>query len=115
MNFVVTGYTVSAAGTTYGTNALITTGLSQTAGTPANTNPNYDKLAIMPRQAVLSNVTTAGAINATAANITVMDAGFGFEAVPILYALSQTGLPGTGATLVATVGGINDFFSLQPI
>lgn len=115
MNFVVTGYTVTAGGTTYGTNALITTGLSQTAGTPANTNPNYDKLAIMPRQAVLSNLTTAGVINATAASITVMDAGFGFEAVPILYALSQTGLPGTGATLVATVGGINDFFSLQPI
>ena len=114
MNFVVTGYT-GTGGTGFGTNALIVSGASTTPGTPAYTNPNYDKLWIMSRPARLYNITTAGAINITAANIIIDDAGFGLEAVPTLYPSAVSGLPTAGVTLTATVGGINDFFSLQPI
>jgi hypothetical protein len=113
MNFVVTGLTTTAAGVAYPTTTAFPEVISAapSAATPIYTNPNYDKLFIMPRvaQVVATTVTTTFA----GATIAIADAGFGFEAVPPALYPAYVGAT-TQAVLTPTVGGINDFFSIQP-
>ena len=113
MNFVVTGLTTTAAGVAYPTTTAFPEVISAVpvAATPIYTNPNYDKLFIMPRvaQVVSTTVTTTFAGATTA----IADAGFGFEQVPGAVYPAYVGAT-TQAVLTPTVGGINDFFSIQP-
>lgn len=114
MNFTVTGLTTTAAGATYpnATNFPIIISGGTVAGSAANTNPNYDKLWIMPRVAQMNALTTATTF--TGATITTSDAGFGFQAIPNAVFPSYQGTT-VQAVLTPTVGGQNDFFSIQPV
>lgn len=117
MNFVVTGTTLVVSGSSYGTSAALLI-LSQggiVAGSRAahTAGPIDDTNLTQPRMAQLAGTaTTAGAITSAA---TIVDAGFGLQAVPNLIVIGGATLPTLNGQLSATVGGITDTSFLQPI
>lgn len=124
MNFTVTSLSTVAAGAGYG-NAqpvALTTFGAQVAGTAAllTGNPIFDKQLVFPRNLSAQMTSTAGGAAGTASTATaatIHDPGFGFQAVPNIFAL-----PGgtavavtTTAQFTALVGGQNDVCVLQPL
>lgn len=117
MNFTVTGVTVDAGGAAYG-NAqpfLITTQGGIVSGTQAVTQPYFGKGLITPRPAQIAGTSTAGgAITATGA--VIVDAGYGFQAVPNgIVVAGGSGLATTVGQVTLTVGGTTDTSILQPL
>lgn len=119
MNFVVTGVTTTAGGGGYisGTSFGVFTSGQLSGATPANINPDFDTLSIMPRNVSIQGVAQGGAIQTTS-QVAIHDSGFGFQAVPKLYVIGGvTGgaAPTTVALVAAGVGGITDVSVIQPI
>jgi hypothetical protein len=117
MCFAATGLTVGAGGAAYG-NAqpfLVITGGGVTAGTPgAVVNPQLDTGLLIPRQANMTGVSTAGGA-VTATGLVVNDAGL-FQAVPTGFVIAGgTALATTVAQVTITVGGKVDTSLIYPI
>ncbi len=117
MNFSVTGYTVSTAGTFHaGTVLTSSSGTSPTSVSAANVNPVVEKGIIKPRNCwIIPALATGIVASATTAPLSVDDWGIGFHLIPILVPLDGTGLSGGVWAGAATVGGQLDFVWAQPL
>jgi hypothetical protein len=117
MNFTVTGLTVTGGGTAVPAgSSLIGFFNSIVTGTrAANTaGPIADALLTQPRPALISPSIAGGVIQGT--NNTIVDAGFGLQAVPTMGLVSSTGVaPTAGTNITALVGGTTDTSYLQRI
>lgn len=120
MNFVVTGFTISQAGTGGG-NAqpfMLVFPPKIVAGTrAANTaGPIADTGLVIPRASWLNGTTTSGG-GVQTAGIVIADAGFAHQAAPDGFVTpGGTGGPFvTGPWVASTVGGITDTSYLQPV
>lgn len=105
MNFVVTGFTGGTGGTGY-TGGVFNGGI--VSGTPAYTNPYYDKSLSIP---IFPPVTVAstGVPSLTAAGTQFQ--GVNIQAVPTF---TQVGVGSSGsAAVTVTVGGANDMIRLM--
>lgn len=118
MNWSVTGFTVTTAGSSFG-NAqpfmLASLGGLSTA-TTVNTQPALEKFITQPRQASISGTTSAGGAIQTTGSL-VNDAGIGFQTVPFLAPIpaGNAATPFSANTqAAATVGGTTDWFVLTP-
>ena len=119
MCFAATGFTVGNGGAVYG-NAqpfLVITGggLVPASGAGSVVNPGISTGLLFPRQANISGTSASGG-TITATGLVVNDGGL-FQAVPAGFVLpSGTGaLPTTTAIVTITVGGVLDYYSIQPI
>lgn len=117
MNFTITGITAGTGGAGYGNAqpfAVLVAG-AQVAGTPANTNPNWDKNLLISRSAKIQGTSTAGGA-LTATGLVIEDAGYGYEAVPNLFPLAGgSGLATTQGQITASVGAQNDVCVIQSV
>lgn len=116
MNFVVTGLTVTGGGTSVpagsfgliANGAITATRASNVAGPIADVGLTQERLAIV-------QLNISGGVVQSTGNI-VVDAGFGFQAVPGFGLVSSTGVaPATGVNITPTVGGITDVSYVQRI
>lgn len=117
MCFVATGFTVGAGGAAYGNAqpfAVTTTGGIVSGAAGAVLNPSVGNGLFIPRQANISGTSTAGgAITATGA---VINDGGMFQAVPQgIVTAGGSGLATTVGQATITVGGVTDYYDLQPI
>lgn len=119
MNFAITGFAVTTAGTTYGNAQQVT--LTAQGGLAVATsilvNPNHDRGLCQPFGGIIDILSTAGGAIQTAGAVT-RNAGKGFHLVPGMYIA-----PGGAFTYAAsasgqatpTVGGVTDTSWLQPM
>lgn len=114
MNFAVTGYTVSAAGTTYTAPVMVGSAAELVGGTSILTNPAYTTGLTLPRPArVLAAINTT---TITAVGATVIDGGVGIQTIPTaIIQTAKTPALANAAGLVLTVGGQTDICVVQPI
>lgn len=119
MNFTLTGFTATTAGTILG-NAqpfgLITVG-GIVAGTQTTSNTIAGTGLTTPRMGQISGTTTAGG-GITATGSVIVDGGLGFQAVPFLAVVGAGAFSyaaAASAQATATVGGVNDTSFIQPI
>ena len=114
MNFSVTGYTVSAAGTTYTAPVIVSSSSHLVGGTSILTNPAYTTGTTLPRPARITAALATTTITAT--GLTVEDGGNGIQTIP-LATISTSAYPtiANSASLVLTVGGNTDTVTVQPI
>ena len=117
MNWTVTGFTATAGGVAYG-NAqpfgLLSTG-GITAATSVLTNPTSQSGITLPRIAQITGTSTAGGAIQTTGSV-IVDGGLGFQAIPsFMVTPAGNSLPTTIAQATATVGGVTDTSSLQPM
>jgi hypothetical protein len=123
MNFVVTGFTIGStlSGAAYGTSQPFVifgvggivsgTRAANTAGPIADTNLTDPQMAI-----ITGTSTSGGKIPVGSTSTVVMNAGFGFQAVPNAIVLpGGATVPTTLATPTLTVGGITDTSWVQPV
>jgi len=105
MSFSVTGVTLGAGGTGYGSGAtpIWESSLGLVA---ASTNNGV----FLPRPARGVTTVTGGAV----ATFVIEDAGFGLQKVPTVAVINTSAIAATQATGTAVVGGINDTSILQP-
>ena len=116
MCFVITGLTVTSGGTAVAAGSTLVGFPILTAGTrAANTaGPINDTGLTMPRAAWITPNISGGVVQGSG-NV-IVDAGYGFQAVPIVGLISTTGVaPTAGINITATVGGISDTTWLQRI
>jgi hypothetical protein len=115
MNFVVTGLTITGGGVAVpaGSFLLVNSG-AITATRAANVaGPIADTLLTQERLGIIQPTIAGGVITATGI---IIDAGFGFQAVPGVGLVSSTGVaPTTGINITPTVGGITDLSYVQRI
>lgn len=114
MNFTVTAYALTS--TTSGGSGYPATGGAEAlsvnnivSGTPAFTNPIFDKGLTFPRPARIT--TAAGATIIITTGQIVEDGGLGIQAVPNLIIIPSAAT--TSAGLTATVGGVSDTSLIQ--
>ncbi len=116
MNFTVTGLTVTGGGVAVpagsfllvNSGAITATRAANVAGPIADFNLTQERLGI-----IQPNI-SGGVIQSTG-NI-IIDAGFGFQAVPGVGLVTSTGVaPTTGINITATVGGTTDVSYVQRI
>ncbi|HLJ21680.1 MAG TPA: hypothetical protein VKU84_15850 [Stellaceae bacterium] len=114
MNFVVTAYAVTTAGSTYAAPVEVRSAGNLVAGTSVLTNPLYTTGLTQPRVARINAALSSGGFTATGQ--IVEDAGLGIQAVPTALILTQVypTIADQGALTLA-VGGINDDNIVQPI
>jgi hypothetical protein len=115
MNWTVTGLTVVDGGAGYGTSVpfLVLAAGGITAGSPVNTNPEYEADITQIRQIDLSGTTGVGVITAT--GLKVIDGGIGFQAIPTAIVLTGgTTAVTTNGSATLTVGGHIDTYVLSP-
>ncbi len=112
MNFSVTGYTVSAAGTTYVGPVIVGSAAEQVSGTSVLTNPASTTGLTLPRPARILAALLTNTITVT--GYTVIDGGLGIQTVPTAT-ISTSSYPtiANSATLVLTVGGQTDTVNIQ--
>lgn len=121
MNFVVTSFAIGTSGSSYGTatSFLILSQGGIVAGTRAThtAGPIDDTGLTQPRMAQIAAVAgSASGGTLISAGQVVVDAGFGFQAVPNMVVIpSSLTAPQIAATATAVVGGITDTSFLQPI
>ena len=110
MNFTVTGITNTTAGVGYGGAAAFFQG-GAVAGTPANTNPLYDKGLSGPPSFPVLSVAATTAVCTLAGSF----AGCNIQAVPTIAVVDQEtdGAVTTVAVQTPTVGGQNDVVTLM--
>jgi hypothetical protein len=113
MNFSVTGYTVTGAGTTYTAPVVVGSGAELVGGTSILTNPASTTGLTLPRPARV--LAALSATTVTAVGYTVIDGGLGIQTVPTAT-IQSGGYPtlANSATLVLTVGGNTDTCYIQP-
>ena len=114
MNYSVTGYTVSAAGTTYTAPVIINSSSELVGGTSVLTNPAYTTGLTLPRPArVLAALATT---TVTATGSTVIDGGLGIQTIPAMT-ITTGSYPtsANSASVVLTVGGNTDTVYIQPL
>lgn len=113
MDFVVTGYSATAAGSGLAAASIITTITSGTAGTPAWTNPAINQ-PIGFRPAWMLATVSGGTLVAPAAS-TIVDGGHA-QAVPSVVVIGGYAGSGTvAATANASVGGVTDTVFITPL
>jgi len=105
MNFSVTGFTGGGSGSSY-TGAVFNGGI--VSGTPAYTNPYYDKSLSIP---IFPSVVCSGAGTITLTAAGTQFQGVNIQAVPTVTPIG-VGSSGAAATTV-TVGGVNDMLRLM--
>jgi hypothetical protein len=116
MNFTVTGLTVTGGGTGVPAGSALVGFPTLVAGTRASNTagPINDTGLTMPRAAWITPSISGGVIQGSG-NV-IVDAGYGFQAVPIIGLISTTGVaPTAGTNITATVGGTTDTSWLQRI
>ena len=116
MCFAATGFTVGAGGVAYGHAQpfMVTTTGGIVASPGAVVNPNISNNLFIPRNANISGTSTSGGA-ITATGLVVNDGGL-FQSVPNGIVLA--GGSGTYTTIgqvTITVGGVVDFYSIQPM
>lgn len=116
MNFTVTGLTVTGGGVAVpagsfilvNNGAITATRASNVAGPIADFNLTQERLAIV-------QLNISGGVVQSTGNI-IIDAGFGFQAVPGVGLVTSTGVaPTTGINIAPTVGGTTDVSYVQRI
>lgn len=114
MNFSVTGYTVSTAGTTYTAPVMVGAGVTIVGGTSILTNPASTTNLTLPRPCRIQ--AALGTTTVTATGLIVEDPGSGIQTIPSAV-ISTGSYPAlaNSAALVLTVGGVSDHVYLQPI
>ena len=110
MDWTITNYSATGAGGGYVLPVKITGFNGQVAGTPANTNPLFDKQLVTVREANIAAALSSGGITPTAA--TIIDGGR-YSALPTAL-ISSSAAPTTVATLTLTMGGATDSYLLFP-
>jgi hypothetical protein len=113
MNFSVTGYTVTAAGTTYTAPVVVGSAAEIVGGTSILTNPASTTGLTLPRPArILAAINTT---TLTAVGYTVVDGGLGIQTKPTAT-ITTAAYPtsANSAALVLTVGGNTDTCFIQP-
>jgi hypothetical protein len=105
MNFVVTGFTGGTGGTLY-TGGVFNGGI--VAGTPANTNPFYDKQLSIP---IFPPVAVAAAGTPSLSAGGTQFQGVNIQAVPTFTPIGVGSASASAVTV--TVGGANDMCRLQ--
>ncbi len=120
MNWVVTGYSVTGAGSSLGTsaNVIITTMQNPSAASASGVvDPQLGSAIAFSREARLLGYTNStGGIIASNTSLTTIDAGWGFQTTPSLLVQTPFYTLGTNSpTLTATVGAIVDTSQLQRI
>lgn len=114
MNYAVTGYTVSTAGSTYTAPVMLASAANTVSGTSILTNPAYTTGLTLPRPARIKAAVSGAAITAT--GLVVEDPGNGIQTIPTAtIATAATPLLAASAVVVVTVGGVNDTVTVQPI
>lgn len=108
MNFSVTAYAVTTAGTTYTGNPEVRSGVNLIAAQAAPVNPAYTTGFTFVRPARISAALSTGGITATGQ--VVEDGGFGIQVVPEALIITNGTQPtiANAATLTLTVGGATD-------
>jgi hypothetical protein len=115
MNFVVTGLTITGGGVAVpsGSFLLVNSGAITAARAANVAGPIADTLLTQERMAIIQPTIAGNVITATGI---IIDAGFGFQAVPGVGLVSSTGVaPTTGINITPTVGGITDLSYVQRI
>jgi hypothetical protein len=113
MNFSVTGYTVSAAGTTYTAPVLVGSSTELVGGTSILTNPAYTTGLTLPRPARI--VAALNTTTVTVTGSTVVDGGLGIQTIPATTIITAAyPASANSASLVLTVGGNTDTCFIQP-
>ena len=115
MNFVCTGLTITGGGVAVpnGSFLLVANG-ALTASRAANTAGPINDTGLTQERMGFIQPTIAG--NVITATGVIIDAGFGFQAVPGVGLVSSTGVaPTTGINITPTVGGITDPSWIQRI
>lgn len=115
MNFAVTAYAVSTAGSTYTGNPEIRSGMNQIAAQAAPVNPAYTTGLTVIRPARIDAALSAGGITATAQIIE--DSGFGIQVVPEALIITNGTQPiiANAAALTLAVGGVQDTVFIQSV
>lgn len=115
MNWTVTGFTVVANGSSYGTSLpFVVTGaglFNHSTDATGDVNPQINLGLTKPRNFWIEGTTTSGG-NITATAALTDDAGWGIQRVPDTVIIS-TGVPTVVATATATVGATSDTSYLQ--
>lgn len=121
MNWVVTGFTVTTKGSSFGNSAqlIITSGNPLSTATSAVTDPDLDTGIAASRMARLLGFTNStGNIIASNTSLITIDSGWGFQQVPSLFVqvdYAATTGPTSVGLVAATVGGITDQWSVQRV
>jgi hypothetical protein len=114
MNFAVTAYAVTTAGTTYAAPVVVSSASNLVTGTAIYTNPLYEKGIIQPRPCRIN--AALGTTTVTATGQVVEDNGAGIQTTPSPIIQTQVyPAAANSATLTLTVGGISDTSYIQPI
>lgn len=115
MNFTVTAYAVSTAGTTYTGTPEVRSGANLIAAQAAPVNPLYTTGWTYVRPARIQSALSSGGITATAQ--VVEDGGFGIQVVPTPLIITNGTQPtiANAATLTLTVGGTTDTVMIQSV
>jgi hypothetical protein len=115
MAFTITGYTVSAAGSGYGTASnFYMTGIGGTVTSAAATvnNPIINTSLLIPR---LANISVTAGSSTGLQPLAIIDGGL-YPSIPTIVATpGPVGVGGVGSVYTATVGGVNDTVLVQPI
>jgi hypothetical protein len=118
MQTVTVGSVTTGAGLGYGTVAALLTTVGGVPPTGTVTNPEFNRIAWLPRPAQIGiAVTGAGSVAPQAG--TIYDGGlFLTNAVPTVVLQTQPGLAGTGSVnilgLALTMGSATDICTMQP-
>lgn len=115
MDFAVTAYAVTTAGTTYTGNPEVRSGVNLIAAQAAPVNPAYTTGLSVPRPARISAALSTGGITATGQ--VVEDGGIGIQVVPEALIITNGTQPtiANAAALTLTVGGLEDTVLVQSI
>lgn len=106
--WTVTGTSIASAGAGYSTNAVITTVGGVPSATPANTNPDIELTAYIPRPAQIGVAAVSGGTITTIG--TIYDGGL-FCGTPT--SVIAGGAPTTSATIALTLGSTNATVKMQ--
>lgn len=118
MNFTVTGFTVAAAGSSFGNSVpflVETFGPTLPAAAATSVDPQLDVQLQFQRAARLQGFTNStGSVIGSSTSLTTMDAGWGFYSAPSLVIISPF-LETVSASLTAIVGPTTDTSIIQAL